>query len=701
VRARIAWAVLLLTTLAAILDTVFTAAHRSLLSEATWADHGWPLAPLAGIGCALMGALIISRYPGQPLGWLLCAASLLSVTLAADAYSMWVLDGAGPGSPYWAHVAAWASPLLGWPAFTALILAFLIAPDGHLPAPRWRWALWVTVAGLGLHTLGSLTVHPGEVVYGQDHGHRSVSGPLLNAGVMLVAAGLVASAVSVALRLRRARDDVRRQLLWIAASAGLLAFGVVVVLVVPAVSGEDGTWLAALPLRLAQLAVPLCVAVAVLRHRLLQIDLIVNRALMLAIVTGLVAAGYVLAVVVIGLAVGVGTGGFWPSLLATALVALAFQPLRRRVVRLADRLAFGAAAVPYEALADFSRRLGDSPDPSELLPAVADAAAQAVRAARVTVLLHVGAGPDRVVVWPPSGADDPLAPDPLAGDPPATGLTVPVLDRGERLGSITVEMPTGRPLRTREHRLLADLADQASLAFRNARLAAELSGQVEQLAGRTHELTESRRRLISAGDAERSRLEHAIARQVILHLAALPGRLRDLSGQGAGVLDAAQLQPLVDTLTTALEELREITRGVFPAQLARSGLATALASLLGRPGSIGRLVVENPAAGRRFDPRIEAAAYFCVAEAMRDLGRPVVVVLDAPGDHLRLVVTGSDQGGLPLGHMRDRVEAAGGSVSLTVARGRAVIEVHASGHQRPALAHASSSRSGPSADLVT
>jgi GAF domain-containing protein len=668
VRARIAWGVVVLTTLAGILDTAFTVAHRSLLSEATWADHGWPLAPLAGVGCALMGALIISRYPRQLLGWLLCAASLLSVTLAADAYSMWVLDGDGPGSPYGAHVSAWASPLLGWPAFTALIMVFLISPDGRLPSPRWRWAVWVTVAGLGLHTLGTLTIHPGEFVYGQEYGNRSISGPLLSVGVILVAAGLIASAVSIALRLRKARDDVRRQLLWIASSAAFLAFGVVLVLVVPPIQGENGTWLAALPLRLAQLAVPLCVAVAVLRHRLLQIDLIVNRALLLALATGLVAVGYVLVVVVVGLAVGGGTGGFWPSLLATALVALAFQPLRRRVVRLADRLAFGAAAAPYEALADFSRRLGDSPDPSDLLPAVADAAAHAVRASRVIVLLHVGAGPDRMALWPPFSADDPTA----------SGIAMPVFDRGERLGSITVEMPAGRPLRAREHRLMADLADQAGMAFRNARLTAELSGQVQQLGHRTRELAESRRRLISAGDAERSRLERAIARQVVVHLAPLPNQLRHLSNfdhQATVALDAALLGPLVETLNTALEELREITRGVFPAQLARSGLPTALASLLGRTGSTGRLVVENPAVGRRFDPRVEAAAYFCVAEAMHDLGGPVVVVLDAFGDQLRLVVSGSDRGGLPLGHMRDRVEAAGGSVSITGEHGHAVIEV--------------------------
>ena len=656
--------------LAVILDTAFTAAHRSLLSEATWAEHGWPLAPLAGIGCALMGALIISRHPRHPLGWLLCVASLLTVTLAAEAYSVWVLDGDGPGSPHWAHVTAWAAPLLGWPAFTALIMIFLIAPDGHLASPRWRWAARVTVAGLGLHTLGTVTIHPGDVVYGEQYGYRTLSAPLLTVGYLLITAGLIASAVSMALRLRRARDDARRQLLWIASAAVLLAVGVVLILLVPRIQGETGTWLAALPLRLAQVAVPLCVAVAVLRHRLLEIDLIVNRALLLTLATGVVAVGYVLVVVIVGLAVGGDTSGFWPSLLATALVALAFQPVRSRVVRMADRLAFGAAAAPYEALADFSRRLGDSPDPSQLLPTVADAAAHAVGATRAVALLHVEAGPDLTASWPPSAADDPTA----------SGVAMPVIDRGERLGSITVSMPPGHPLRPRDHQLMADLADQAALAFRNAQLTAELSGQVEQLDRRTHELTESRRRLISAGDTERSRLERAIARQVVLHLAHLPNRLRQLSHRdhhATTTLNAADLGPLVSSLNTALEALREITRGVFPAQLARSGLPPALSSLLARHGATGQLVVEDSAVGRRFDSHIEAAAYFCVAEATRDFGDPVLVVLSAPGGQLQLVVSGSDRGSLPLRHMRDRVEAAGGSVTVTTGNGRGHVEVRA------------------------
>ena len=124
--ARVAWLVVGLTTLAAILDTVFTAAHRSLLSEATWADHGWPLAPLASVGCALMGALIISRYPRHRLGWLLCAASLLSVTLAADAYSIWCWMATAHSSA--SSTATPKSPLLSYTSnkrFSSLQISLL------------------------------------------------------------------------------------------------------------------------------------------------------------------------------------------------------------------------------------------------------------------------------------------------------------------------------------------------------------------------------------------------------------------------------------------------------------------------------------------------------------------------------------------------------------------------------------------------
>jgi len=668
VRARIAWCVAGLAAVAALLDTLFTAAHLALLSEATVADHGWPLITLAGVGCAFMGALIVSRLPRQPLGWLLCTAGLISVTLAAEAYGDWVLEGDGPGSPYWAHVAGWAGSLLGWPAFTAIIMVFLFAPDGHLLSPRWRWAAWISLVGLGLHTVGTLTISPGQFVQGEQYGTSSVSAPILSVGVALVAAGLVASLVSLVLRLRRATDDVRRQLLWIASSAAFLAFGVMVVLVVPQIQGQEKSWLAALPLGFAQLAFPVCVAVAVLRHRLVDIDLIVNRTLVLGLATGVVGAGYVLVVVVVGLVVGGGTGRLWPSLFATAFVAIAFQPLRRRVVTVADRLAFGAAAAPYEALATFSRRLGDVPDPAALLPAMAEAAARAVNASSARVVLHVDAGPDQAAIWPPSGSED-------FAD---TDVEQQVVDRGERLGSITVAMPAGRPLRARERQLLADLAAQARMAFRNARLTAERTRQVHELREHARDLDESRRRLIDARDAERSRLERAIGHQVVLHLAPIPPRLRELShfdGEPAAVVDAAKLGPLVESLTDALEALRELTRGVFPAQLARSGLPVALGSLLARTAGSRRLLVDHSVATRRFDTDVEGAAYFCAVEAVRELTPPVAVVLTLAGDQLTLLVRGTKRTGLPLGHMRDRVESAGGVVSMTSQGDHAVVEV--------------------------
>lgn len=678
--ARIAWSVVALTTIAVILDTAFTAAHRSLLSEATWAEHGWPLAPLAGVGCALMGAVIVSRYPKHMLGRLLSAASLLSVTLAADAYSEWVLEGNGPGSSYWAHVVSWASPLLGWPAFTALVMVFLISPTGHLSSPRWRWAVWTTLAGLGLRTLGQLTMRPGDFSPADQYDGLSVSTVLLTMGYLLIAAGLIASAASLVLRLRNARDDERRQLLWIAASAVFLAVGVVVILAVPRTLGDEGTWLAGLPLRLAQLAVPLCVAVAVLRHRLLEIDLIVNRALLVALATGLAAIGYVSVVVVIGVAAGGGSGGFWPSLIATALVAMALQPLRRRMVRLADRLAFGASAAPYEALADFSRQLRDRPNPAALLPAVAEAAAHAVNAHGAVVSVNVEVGPDAVAVWPP-----------LRQEGQATSrIAIPVVDHGVRLGTITVEVAPGHAMRPSDQRLLEDLADQAAMAFRNLQLTAALAAEVERLSAHNQQLDQSRSRLISASDAERSRVERAIARQVIPHLAPLPGQLRQVSQaepDGPTALDTKRLESLLESMNSAVQSLREITRGVFPAQLARSGLPIALGSLLARPDLTApqRLTIEDSAAGQRFDPRVEAAAYFCVAEATRAFDCPVAVVLSVHGDQLRLSVSGIDRGGLSESHMRDRMEATGGSVSTTRRDGQTFVEVRAPSARAPAL----------------
>ena len=161
-------------------------------------------------------------------------------------------------------------------------------------------------------------------------------------------------------------------------------------------------------------------------------------------------------------------------------------------------------------------------------------------------------------------------------------------------------------------------------------------GQVEQLSQRTSELAESRR---AAHQRRRRRTQPTRTGHRPTGRAAPAARSRTACASSPIAPDAATTPGrhgrstlLVASLNSALEALREITRGVFPAQLARSGLPTALGSLLTRTAGTHRLAVEDSASGRRFDPRVEAAAYFCAAEAVRDLGGPGRRVLSVEDD---------------------------------------------------------------------
>jgi hypothetical protein len=674
---RLAWAVVVASAGLVVVDTVVSAQYRTMFASDTLSQHAWPAVHLAALASVVMGALIVSRYPRHPIGWLLAAGgSATTLSLALEAVSLWLTDHDGPGSVATGRTLGWLSLVVNASfTLTTLTVIFLIAPDGRLPSRRWRPVVWAAVAGFVLYAAGVLLVDPQRVRLVEDQDYGLLTGVLTTLGILLTALSLIAALGSLVLRMRGAVGVVRQQLRWVVAAAALPVVGLVCVLVSSAIWDSP---LVNIPLYLAYLAVPICIAVAVLHHRLFDLDLIISRALLLAIATVMVGTGYVLVVVMLSSAIRRGAGGFWPSLLAFVLVAMAFQPLRRRVVHLADRLAFGASATPYEALADLSRRLGESPDPTFLLPAVAEAAGSAVSARRSTVRLKVPGAADQMGRWPTAGPGATGASPAATGSaeetgPAGTTVEIPVVDRGETLGALHVEMPPGRDLRQHDTQLLRDLADQSALAFRNARLSAELAHQVAQLDRRTEELVESRRRLVTAGDAERRRLEQSIAREVVPHLEALPARLEELAGAATTALDPGAVRPLVAGSTAALEALREITRGVFPALLARSGLEAALRSLLGRVG--GRLVSDRAGAAR-LDERVEAAAYFCVAEVLRELTPPVEVALDHEADGLQLEVRAVASGGLPaVAPLRDRVETVGGTVVGRTSGGRTVLEV--------------------------
>src|SRR3954468_4758069 len=661
-RVRVAWGLAGLSLVLAVADTVFTGLHTSLISRSAWIAHGWPMIALTTLSCSVMGALVVSRYPRHPIGWLLLVAGLSSISIASEAYSFWALGRPGHGPALAGHLTGWVSLLFGAPlAMTGVVVIFLIAPDGRFLSRRWRWVAVTAVVGLALYTSAVATVSPTHYVIDSTNVGPGLS-LLAGTGIVLMILSLVASTVCLVIRLRHAEGDTRRQLLWVTASAALLAGAFVWFLAFQKLNSDQKADASVVLLYIAYLSLPICIAVAVLRHRLLDIDVIVNRALVVFLATALVGVAYVLLVVALGSILG-GKVGFWGSLLATAVVAIAFQPARRRIVRIADRLAFGASAEPYDALAEFSRRLGDSPDPSDLLPAVAEAAANAVGARRAVVTLALPSAAERFVTWPTESA---------AGSGPTADI--PITDHDEVLGSLRVEMTPGRSVRSRDTALLTDLADQAAVVFRNARLSAELSYRVAELDEQSRTLVQSRHRLITAGDAERSRLERAVTREVAPHLADLPDELDLLADGARGPVTAEQVHPLRTRAELALESLREITRGVYPAHLGRTGLEPALRSLLARRDDT-KLTILGSSDLARSDARVEAAAYFCVAEAMRNLGGPVEVSLARQHEEVRVRIDGQADGELPLDNMRDRAEALGGTISSNARAGRLSLEV--------------------------
>ncbi len=255
---------------------------------------------------------------------------------------------------------------------------------------------------MGLYLVGLVMVgrsginRSGDAIDARPHVQVILSG-----GVVLITLMLLASVVAMLRRLRGATGAARQQLRVVTLGAAGVGVALLVLIIGQSFNNGRQPWWSSVPLYVSYLALVVCIAVAVLRYRLYEVEVIVSRAVVLAIATAFVAVGYVGLVVLLGRTVEDTTGGgFWWSLLATVAVALAFQPLRRRVVRFADRLAYGNRAAPYDALADFSARIGRSPATGELLPTIAAAAGEAVHAQRAVVRLDSEDGPGLSAVWP-------------------------------------------------------------------------------------------------------------------------------------------------------------------------------------------------------------------------------------------------------------------------------------------------------------
>ncbi|TMK84694.1 MAG: GAF domain-containing sensor histidine kinase [Actinobacteria bacterium] len=591
-----------------------------------------------------------------------------------------------------------AAGALGQCAFvlTASSLAFLLFffPTGTLPSPRWRPILAIGIVAVALTSVGVL-LNPVPLALPAPGGALRVRNPLgidsaahlistaLVATVWVVALSVAAAFVALVVRYRAGGRELRQQIKWVAFVAALaLLANVLAVAALAACRCDSSSVATAMFLATAVLVffgMPAALAIAILKYRLYEIDVIINR----AVVYGLLAAG--LTAVYVGVVIGVGTmigrrGSGFLTISAAVAIALLFQPLRHRAQRLANRIVYGDRATPYQVLSEFAERMGGTYGVDDVLQRMAAILAQGTGAMRVDVWLRVGGELRQAAAWPDAiamsrsmslGADDAL--------PPFDRVTraVAVRHDDELLGALALEKPRNEPLTPTEDKLLQDLASQAGLVLRNARLAAELQATIDALRA-------SRRRLVEAQDEERRKIErnlHDGAQQQLVALTVQLGLLDRLADDPERVRQS--VTRLQDALREALKDLRDLARGIYPPLLADQGLAAALEAQSRKAAVATTIEVDGIGRYRR---EIEAAVYFCALEAMQNVakyagaGSALVRLAEREG---KLVFDIEDNGrgfevtttnhGTGIQGMSDRIEAIGGTITIRSAPGQGTI----------------------------
>jgi signal transduction histidine kinase len=403
-------------------------------------------------------------------------------------------------------------------------------------------------------------------------------------------------------------------------------------------------------------------------------DLLVG-ALVLSGLVLFVLATYVLIVVGAGALTGHLTSPqLGPSMLATAVVALAFDPVQRRLESVASRMVDGGRPAPYEVLRRFSETVTGSYPAEELPVRMARVLADGTGAEWAQVWVTVRNTPTLAATWPPRAAPDQT-------DPDSRVRSMPVRHAGELLGLLVVKTHEGVALTSVEERLFAGLASQAGLVLRGTALRVQLSRRLTELTARADELRASRQRVVDAQDEARRLLERDIHDGAQQHLVALAVNLR--LAHTLSLTSPAEVDPVLAHQCLAAEEaiatLVRLSQGIYPPLLTERGLTDALRSA----GETSIVPVRIDATGvGRYAGEVEAAAYFCALEALQNAGKhsgasAVRLTLLGEPDHISVVVEDDGVGFEPAGtdegaglvNMLDRAESVGGVLSVTSALG--------------------------------
>jgi signal transduction histidine kinase len=630
-----------------------------------------------GIGFTTIGVLVARRRPDNRIGWLFLAIGVVESIVAASTHYAIVGIGRGaalPGATWAGWLGYWLSSLVVPSGLFLLLL--LLFPDGRFLSPRWRWLGWAGVVfSLTFALTEILLLERVEVAVGIEFDNpTNVIASALPKNIWIVGVViLLAGVMSVALRYRRSTGEQRQQLRWflfaVATGIGALATLTIVYFAIGAPEREP-LWLLfafqAVPLVTIGVGVPAACGVAVLRYRLWELDVVIRKAVVVAVVTGVITIVYVAIVGGFGAIVGsrLDTAlGF----VAAAVVAIAFQPIRGAAGRFADRVVYGKRATPYEVLSDFSERVGEAYAADDVLPRMAEVLGRGTGATGATVWLLVSGELRPAASWPEHRRLDRVLVDDDAV-PPLGEPAFEVRHGRELLGALSVSMPPDDPIDATKERLARDLAAQAGLVLRNVRLIEELRA--------------SRQRLVSAQDDERRKLERNLHDGAQQQLVALQVQLRLIEAQVPKDPDKAVelLRGVGAAAGTALDDLRDLARGIYPPLLADRGLAAALRAQADR-SPVAVTVLDDGI--ERYPREVEAAVYFCTLEALNNVAK----YAEANAVEVRLVEDdgalwftiiddgrGFDQAqartGTGVQGMIDRLDAIGGTLQLSSEPGR-------------------------------
>jgi two-component system, NarL family, sensor kinase len=636
-------------------------------------------APVGLISVTVFG-LALRRQPRNAAAWGFYIGGILSsihVASMATVYAtsdrqpdLWAAMRSGAVSPQelpltialplWVAVSAWLLAA-GLP-----VLGMLHFPDGRLPSERWRPARWILVAGLLIAEAGWVWGYRPWSPHPLDFNFISTDDPvgwaLFTVGMPVLGIGALLTGASFVARLRAAGPAEGRRLRPVAVAASL--FIAIMVLLYP----WQAVWaVATVP---AVILLLITIAGSVTRHRLFDVEVVVSRAVTIAVLGAVVTLVYIGIVAGVGALLGSGSRP-WLSVAATAVIAVAFEPLRRRTLRLATRVVVGTDATPEETLAALSDQLARADSTAQVLDRVVDLLVAATGATRAEVHTRQADGRSRL--------------DAAAGEATADAaqLVAPIVHEGETLGEVRLLATRDDRFLPADERLLRRVCAALGPVARNARLTGELHAHID-------ELRRSRQRIVTAHDDARRALERDIhdgAQQQLVSLRLKLGLAATLAERDGADAAFAVLTDAATQADESIRRLRDLARGLYPPVLAEQGLVPALrAHARDVPLSV---TVAADGVGR-FDRSVESAVYFCCLEAMQNASRhaqATAVRIDLDRDDAGLVFAVADDGigfdpeavvgGAGLENMADRIAGLGGELEVarapaggTVVRGR-------------------------------